>query len=332
MPVTVKIEDRKKAADTVAAADLGDYIVPGERSEGIKSLVIWIVLMLALCGGLSLLPQTQNIGFGLFAWWILSSLAYFVIAPRLVLRRMRSHAAEYLITARKHPRLKTLLSKGSGLIGIDEPEGFLSEETVAHVRVLSAKQPFVIVTSGASELLLPPELDCLTLQCMVHARLGHVRRLMLLQFLGDTPPAARILAWPVALYAYLLRLNWHEMAEQSADRLTLLLVKNPKLLMSSLLKQFASSDPAMQNMDITINDVDSYIKQGGLIGNSGTEISTQYKIGSAIQDNPYLEGRIRAITAWVNAPEYVSALEKLAAQRAAKTPAATSSDAARATA
>lgn len=318
MAVTVKIEDRKKASDAVAAADLGDYVVPGERGEGLKSFIIWMVLMSALTGLFSALPQTRNLGIGIFAWWIVASIFYFFIAPRLVLRRMRKHA-DWLITARKHPRLKTLLSKGSGLIGVDEPEGFLSDETIAHVRIIAAGRRFVIVTSGASNLLQPPELDCLTLQCLVHGRLNHVRRLMLLQFLGDTPPAARILVWPVALYGALLRLNWHEMAEQSADRLTLLLVKNPKLLMSSLLKQFASSDPAMQNQNISIQDVDNYIQQGGLIGNSGNEISTQYKIGSAIQDNPYLESRIRAIKAWVNAPEYVAALEKLASQRATKT-------------
>jgi hypothetical protein len=53
---------------------------------------------------------------------------------------------------------------------------------------------------------------------------------------------------------------------------------------------------------------------GRSIGNSGVEISTQYKIGSGIQDNPFLDTRMRALTAWVNSPEYVEALQKMAAR------------------
>ncbi|HEX8236854.1 MAG TPA: hypothetical protein VF600_12930 [Abditibacteriaceae bacterium] len=310
MAVTVKIEDRNKSS-AAPVPELSDYAVPGERGEGTKSFLIWFILMLVL----SAVPVVLDpiIGIGIFAWWVLASFAYFIIAPRMVLRRLRLHGTEFLITSKKHPRVKTLLSKGSAMIGVPEPEGFLTNETVSRVHVIGG-QPFIVVTRGAADLLLPPELDCLALRCLVHIRLNHVRRLTLLQFLGDTPPAVRILAWPVVLYGSLLRLNWQDMAEQSADRLTLLLVKNPKLLMSSILKQFASCDPAMQAQGITIEDVDKYIKQGGLIGNSGVEISTQYKIGSAIQDNPFLDTRMHALTAWVNSPEYVGALEKMAAR------------------
>lgn len=325
MAVTVKIDDKAKTKRRTGAepvADISDYTVPGERGEGTKAFLIWIVLMLALSAGLAAAEPTREIGIVVFAWWALSVFVYLFVAPRMVLRRLRLHGADYAITSRRHPRLKTLLAKGSTMIGVPEPEGFLTQETNVQVSILGSGQPFVIVTGGAAQSLLPPELDCLTLRCLVHARLRHVRRLMLLQFLGDTPPALRLLVWPVVIYGALLRFNWHDMAEQSTDRLTLLLVKNPKLLMSALLKQFASSDPAMQSQNITTEDVDKYIKQGGLIGNTGTEISTQYKIGSAIQENPYLEARIRALTAWVNAPEYVAALEKLAEKRAAKTPAA----------
>jgi hypothetical protein len=329
MAVTVKIEDRNKST-AAAVPDLADYAVPGERGEGTKSFLVWFILMLVLSAGLAAIPGTQGIGIGIFIWWIAASFAYFIIAPRMVLRRLRMHGTEFLITSKKHPRVKTLLSKGSAMIGVPEPEGFLTDEMTSRVSAIGG-QPIVVVTKGAADLLLPPELDCLTLRCLIHVHLNHVRRLTLLQFLGDTPPAVRILAWPVVLYGSLLRLNWQDMAEQSADRLTLLLVKNPKLLMSSILKQFASCDPAMQEQGITVEDVDKYIKQGGLIGNSGVEISTQYKIGSAIQDNPFLDTRMRALTAWVNSPEYVDALQKMAA-RNNKTTGATNAPASQASA
>jgi hypothetical protein len=139
---------------------------------------------------------------------------------------------------------------------------------------------------------------------------------MLLQFLSDTAPTARILVWPAVLYGVLLRAFWLESAEQSADRLTLLLMKNSKILLSALLKQQAASDPIMQEMRITSTDVDNFVRQEGEIGFAGDEISTQYKIGSAIHENPYLEERVQAINRWAKSPEYREALKKLAETKA----------------
>lgn len=319
MAVTVKIENKVKAAP--AAAEIADYALPNLKGEGGKAFGIWMVVMVVLCGLFLPLEATRPLGIIFTAWWLLSSFAYFIMAPRIVLRRLRLEGGKNSITAQRQPRLKTLLSKGSATISVAEPEGFLLNDSTTQVQILGG-DPFMLVSQGATENLLPPELDCLALRCLIHAKLGSVKRLSLLKFLNDTPAGMRVLAWPVVMYGALLRTGWSDAAEQSADRLTLLLVKNPKLLMSAILKQFASCDPQMQERNISAEDVDTYIKQGGLIGATGTEISTQYKIGSAIKENPTLDERLRALTAWVNTPEYVLALEKLSARSKPTAPAA----------
>lgn len=318
MPVTVKIEDRVKEG-MPAPADLADFESPGERSEGTKTFFIWLLLMFVLAGGLTAGSATKEIGLGIFAWWLFSCLAYFVMAPRTLLRRLRLHGSEIKLTSKTHPRIKTTLSKGSSLLSVDEPESFVLDEGVSQIRILGSTKPYyIVITQGTLKYLQPAEIDCLVIRSLVQSRLGHVRRLTLLRFLNDTPPAMRLLAWPVNFYGFLLRHWWQDQAEKSADRLTLLLVKNHKLMMSAFIKQHAVSDPLMQEQNISAEDVDSFVRQGNIIGMQGAEISTQYKLGQAIHENMYLEDRLQALEDWARSPDHKEALEKLAATRAGK--------------
>jgi Zn-dependent protease with chaperone function len=318
MAVTLKIEDRERRGAAVAPADLADYEAPGERSEGIKTFLMWLLVMIVLAGAPALNPVTRGIGIGIFVWWLATSIGYFWLAPRLVLRRLRLHAPEYSIIKTKQPRLKTMLARGSALLGIGEPEGYLLPEGNPQLRIMGGRPAFIVLTQEARELLEPPELDCLLLRAMMHARQRHVRRLNLSHFLADTPPAARILVWPVLIYNFLLRHWWQDLALQTADRLTLLLTRNPDLLKSALLKMHVANDPRMQEQQITAQDVDNYIHQKGAIGTRGDEISLQYKIGQAIHDDPYLDERIEQIDDWAKSPEFKAAAEKLQEARAHK--------------
>ncbi|MDQ3813432.1 MAG: hypothetical protein M3347_05720 [Armatimonadota bacterium] len=324
MAVTVKIEDKSKkttkgAVVEAAPAALTDYAAPGEHTESLKMFLIWVLCMLVLCVGLSSNIITQPFGIGITIWWFVSVFIYFFLAPRILLRRLRMHGPEYELTTQKNPRLKALVTKGSAMLGVSPPETFLVDEGTSQIRILGRKDPyFMIVTQTAVDALEPPELDCLALRALAHARMGHVRRLMMLQFLNDTPPTARMLVWPVGFYATLLMINWRWLADQTADRVVLLLIKNHKLLTSAILKQYAVSDPEMQQYKVTTQDVDNYIKQAGFIGMEGTEISTQYKLGAAIQGNPFLEDRIRALSEWSRSPEYQEAINKLAEARSGK--------------
>jgi len=319
MPVTVKIAEKKSKEDMPAPADLADFESPGERSDGTKAFLIWMLLMVVLCAIVSSIMW--EVGTGIFAWWVLSSLVYFMIAPRTLQRRLRMHGNEAKLTSKTQPRLKNTLSKGSSLLSVDEPESFMLAEEASQIRILGSSKPYyVIVTQGALQYLQPAEIDCLVIRSLVQSRLGHVRRMSVLRFLNDTPAAVRLLAWPVNFYGVLLRHWWQDQAEQSADRLTLLLVKNHELMKSAIIKQHAVSDPQMQEQNITTEDVDNYVRQGNIIGMQGNEISTQYKLGQAIHGNSYLEDRLNALDAWARSPEYKEALEKLAAARAPRTP------------
>ncbi len=320
MPVTVTIEDREKKAakkDAPPPAQLDDYVHPNEKGEGTKALLLWLLLIFIPIIGFAFAEATRNISIGLFVWWLISCVSYFFVGPRLVMRRLRVMGNDIRVTAKNQPRLKAVLAKGSGVFGVDEPEAYLLAEGISQVRIFGPPS-FIILTQAAVDLMQPAEVDVHLLRMLAYSRQNHVRRFMLLKFLQDTPAPVRFLVWPVGLYAFLLRLWWTDLADMTADRLVLLLVKNHKLIQTAMIKQHAATDPLMGEHDISSQDVDNYIEQAGLIGLKGSEISTQYKLGQAIHENPFLEARLQELVAWAKSPEFEEAVKKLAEARAAK--------------
>lgn len=315
MPVIVNIPDRNLSS--VSTAALSDYALPREKSEGTRALLIWLAIIFLSAGFFALWPATRQISFVILGWWLASVLGFFVIAPALVKRRLRSNAE--LVTSRTQPRLKTLLNKGSALLGMREPAAFVEKEGDLRLQMVGrAKSQFFVVSKSAQEKLGDAELNLLAIRALIQARENHVPRLNLLAFLNQLPSVVRFLCWPAALYGTLLRLGWLDAAQQSADRMVLLLKPDAKLLMAAVLKQHLANDPVMQMQEITNQDVDNFLRQGGVLLLEGSEVSTTYKLGSALHDNSALEERIHAITRWIKAPEFTEAAQKLAASRPKK--------------
>lgn len=330
--------------------DLAAYVLPAARTQGQIALMLWLSTMALFLAFCAWFESLRWLGFLIFLWWIASCVALFVVMPQNELKNLRARGSEYAINARSQPRLKTLLQKGSALIGVREPEGVLQKKAPDHpnfeVRIAGRAPHFLVVGQSAVENVVgrsgeeqrdveqgamqseetqndkpqsyetesyePPELDCLVLRCLVHAHLGDVSRLDLLERLGQMRRLHRVLVWPVGLYALMLRAMWLPHAQANADRLALLLVKNPKLVMSALLKDFVAQHAVLRARNVGFSDVDTHLKGGGLLERSGEQMSAQYALGNALRDDTTFNARLNAITSWVNSPEYVAALEHLA--------------------
>jgi hypothetical protein len=324
MAVTVKIEDKKKAAKAkktdatpeALGGSFDDYTLQKQKQMGLQALGIWAGIMVVICG-LWFLPTpyqgiTMPIGQGLLAWWLISAFGYLFIGPMMVVRRLRVAGPEAEINDKTQPRLKALLQKGSGLLDVDEPESYIEDEGSPRVYGL----PRVLVfRKAAFDLLTPDEINCLAVRCLVHQRQGHTRRLAMMLLFESTPPPVRLLAWPVRIYHALLKAMWQQLALTEADRLSLLLIKNHKLLISAILKEYAANDENMQALKVEAQDVTNWINQAGHIGMEGKEISTQYKLGRAIHEDPTFEERILTLQKWADSPEFKTAVQKLSESR-----------------
>jgi len=316
MAVTVKIDDKKKVKKTAkaapaqvqAAASLDDYTLPKEKKAGLTVLFTWIGIMSVLCVPWLFNENTQPIGQVMLAWWFLSTAAYLFVWPMLIVRRLRVQGAEAAIDATTQPRLHALLTRASGLLGISVPEGFVEEEGSPRVYVLPRA---VLVRSAANKMMEPGEINCLVVRGLVMMRQGQARRFGMMRLVQDSPKIVRFLVWPVVLYDLLLRNQWMPHAHETTDRLALLLVNNESLLISAVLKEHAATDANMQEMSITTADVTMWINQAGHIGTAGEEISTQYKLGRAIHEDPELEHRLLVLQEWANSDQFRDAVAEL---------------------
>ena len=324
MAVTVKIDDKKKVKKTSkaapsqvqAAASLDDYTLPKEKKSGIIVFLTWIGLMTLFSVPWLFNENTQPIGQGMLAWWFLSTAGYMFVWPMMIVRRLRVQGAEAAIDASTQPRLHALLVRASGLLGVDVPEAFLEAEGSPRVYVLPRA---VLVRAAANKMMEPGEINCLVVRGLVMMRQRQARRFALLRLVDDSPKIVRFLVWPVGLYALLLRNQWVPHAHETTDRLALLLVNNESLLISAILKEYAATDANMQEMNITTGDVTNWINQAGHIGMAGEEISTQYKLGRAIHEDPELEHRLLVLQEWAKSEKFRDAVAELKKGRSSST-------------
>lgn len=313
MPVTLdmKAPAAPKSTPSPTQEAIQACIVPDEIKMSRIALGAWLGILVFLCA----LPwiisaeALQPVGIGLPIWCLLSIAVYLQFGPKYLTGKLRGLGARAAITQSNKPTLKKMISTASPVLSVREPRAFLADAKAPRARVWPESLLFNAPLFGIMD---ENEVSVLGIRGLAHQKMGHGRRLALLDLLDQTPPITRALVWPVLLYARLLRQFWLPHAHKSADRLALLLVRNPSPLLSAVVKEYAANDAQMQDMSITSEDVGNWISQKGHIGMKGEEISTQYKLGRAIHETPLLEDRVQEIQRWAATAQFKEATEKLA--------------------
>ena len=319
MPVTFDTRQPEKAArgskGNLAPRESAIAVATDarEKSAGLIAFLVWIGLLAVLCLTWWIWPSTRTIGQIMPLWAALSVIYFAVLAPSRALGALKKEPKS-LVSSKIRPELKTVLGKVAPLLNIGEPPAYVDAE---------AKAPRLLVLPGAlivSETLWKQvsenEVNALAVRALAHQRLGHARRLAIISEFEALPsPVFRVLAWPIWIYVELLRNIWLQHALKSADRIALLVVRNFALLLSAVVKEKAANDAQMQELGVQSSDVANWVAQRGHIGMEGKEISTQYKLGRAIHENPPFEKRILSLQEWSATKEYEAAVEQLAKRR-----------------
>ena len=318
-----------------ASTSISRYADSRARTQGALALALWLLLLATTVAACRYSDTLRAASWILAAWTIASVAWVFFVLPMAELRSLRARGIEYSVDARQYPRLKTLLVKGSGNLGVREPAAYIRKNTPSRtadcsIRIAGFAPYFMVVGQGATRDYQPPELDCLALRGLVHSLLGNVARLDALHRFGAMTFVHRVLVAPVAIYLLMLRALWLSRAEQNADRLTLLLVKNPRLLLNALTKDFVATHSRLRARGVSFGDVETFVKDGGLanhdlpnhdlsnqklsnqkLSNRDGEQSAHGVLRKAIDEDVAFSVRARNLTRWVNSPQYVSALETL---------------------
>ncbi len=311
MAITVdtKAPASKKALTPVEEV-VKTSLVPQDKQMGFVALALWLVALTFMCGiwwinSEALLPFI----IGMPIWSFLAITAYLLYGPTYLIGKLRSKGSGSAISTQNKPALKNLLSRAAPLLALKEPPALIVEKPEPRSRVWPSA---LLFNKSLFGIMDESEASVLAVRGLAHQKLGHGRRLGLLDLLDQTPTASKMLVWPVLIYARLLRQLWLPHAQRSADRLALLLIRNPQLMTSAILKEYAATDAGMQELGVTSQDVTNWISQKGHIGMKGEEISTQYKLGRAIHEAPIMEERIQELQKWNNSPDFKTAVEKLA--------------------
>ena len=320
MPVTLdtRTPDKPKRGakgepSTPREAAIAAATDPQEKRAGFIAFGVWIGLLAALCLTWFIWPSTQTIGTLMVAWSVISILAFVLIAPTRDLGPLRKEP-KALVSSKVRAGLKGVLGKVASLLNVAEPPAFVDEKAEApRLRILPGA---LIAGEPIWKQLTENEVNALAVRGLAHQRLGHARRLAIIDAFDSLPsPLFKFLAWPVWIYVELLQTIWLQHALRSADRIALLVVRNFGLLLSAIVKEKAANDVQMQELGVQSSDVANWVAQRGHIGMEGKEISTQYKLGRAIHENPPFEKRILSLQEWSATPEYEKAVEQLAKRR-----------------
>ena len=322
MPVTLKIEDKSQPATKGRKKEPGPLQqainsarVPQDQQMGWVALGLWIAALLAICAVWQLSEATApTFGIGMPIWCAVTILAYVIYGPSFLMKKLRERGSNAVVSSSNKPALKNLLGKAAPLIAAKEPPALIDDaSTDPRARIWPNALVFNKALFGIVD---DNEASVLAVRGLAHQKLGHGRRLGILDLVNKTqPPATKLLVWPVVIYAKLLENLWLPHANRSADRLALLLIRNQLIMLSAILKEYAANDPEMIRMEVSSADVTNWIQQKGHIGMAGKEISTQYKLGRAIHEAPVLEDRLHELQMWGESATFKEAIEKMAVHK-----------------
>ena len=313
MAVSVEIKDAAKASKNLASPTreaLESVVLPDEKRMGFIALGVWIGALVLLCLPWSLSKATLPFAIGMPLWCLFSVLFGLLLGPNFALKTLRNDA-KARVSAQNRGQIKTVLNKISPIIGVDEPAAFF--DAGAAKSELRVYPQTLVIGAPLEKTVDANELAALAARGVAHEKLGHSRRLGLLHLMAQMPsPLIKFLVWPLWIYAALLERLWLPLATQNADRVALLVIRNLPLLLSAILKEKAANSAHMQSLGVTGTDITNWISQKGHIGMAGEEISTQYKLGRAIHEDPPFEIRVQGLQRFADSAPFKEAVEKLA--------------------
>ncbi|GII20989.1 M48 family metallopeptidase [Planosporangium mesophilum] len=218
----------------------------------------------------------------------------------------RALRLEYLGSAirvdhRQYPRVYRLFAEAAASLDVAElPELFVQYDRSINGMCIGMSKPFIVINSGALELLDDEELRCLLGHEIGHLLSGHAVYRTMAMILQDW--AARLAWLPVgslALRAIAAGLReWWRKAELSADRAGLLAGQDPHACLRLGMKLAGGGD--LSEIDVT-----AFGEQAAEYDRAGDLRDSMIKIGMVLdRTHPLPVARAAALRQWIDSGEY----------------------------
>jgi len=214
-------------------------------------------------------------------------------------------AQTVLVTRTQCPELYVQLLEACAILDMAEPELYVAHNPLPNAWTSGHDHPYIIVTSGLLDLMSEDEILAVIAHELGHIKSGHVlyRTMalgitLLLTIIGDmTLGIGRLVGR--TLEASLL--EWYRMSEFTGDRAGLLVVQDPQVMLSLMMK-FAGGTLFQRNQ----LDAQEFLKQADLYEAVDSNLLDRiYKMLLVVPvAHPLTIVRAREITKWAETSEY----------------------------
>ncbi|RLM93045.1 putative peptidase M48 family protein isoform 1 [Panicum miliaceum] len=222
---------------------------------------------------------------------------------------LQNIGSSVLVSPNQLPDLHQLLVEAAKLLNTEAPDLYIQQNPVpnAYTLAINGKKPFIVVHTSLVELLTRKELQAVLAHELGHLKCDHGVWLTFANILtmgAYTVPGFGMVAGFMEEQLY----RWLRAAELTCDRAALLVVQDPKVVISVLMK-LAGGCPSLAdqlNVDAFLEQARSYDKAasnpvGWYIRNAQTrELS-----------HPLPVMRAREVDEWSRSQEYKTLMQKL---------------------
>lgn len=204
------------------------------------------------------------------------------------------------IGPRQRPKLDELLTEVLATMDCAErPELFVSQTPIANAMAVGFEKPFIVVNSGAIEILGRDEQRVILGHELGHIMSGHTTyttlALIILNLGFGNIPGLGLITLPIQLAL----LEWYRKAELSSDRAGLLATQDPQASMQLFLR-FAGGAP----LDDETN-LDEFLIQADEYESGGNAIDGIFKLlNVAFRTHPFNTVRAGELQRWIRGGEY----------------------------
>lgn len=209
------------------------------------------------------------------------------------------------------PKIYAALQEAKQVLGLDIPvDLYVKQNPVpnAYTMTMQGKKPFIVVHSALIELMTPEELQAVIAHELGHLKCEHgvwiTAANIILNLASQIPITGRLAAQSMQM----MLMRWQQAAELSCDRASLLVVQDPRVVVSVIMKLTggAASFAGEMNPDAFLRQAREFEEES-----SNSWIGRQLRqVNAQTLTHPLPVVRVRELDAWSRSDEYRRLLGK----------------------
>jgi len=204
------------------------------------------------------------------------------------------------VSDKQFPRLMKFVDEACMILDVqDKPELYVTQSPLLNAGAWGVKKPFITLNSSMLDTLTDDEILAVIAHELGHILSGHVLYKNLLWWLINIVFLVRIpVAQVVLLGVFLALREWDRKSELSADRAGLLVVQDPQISNTLLMK--LAGGKHLDEMDL-----DAFVEQAEDYDAGGDILDGVFKVLNLLnQTHPFPVLRLKAIRQWVSDGDY----------------------------